>query len=87
MGRRAGGGSGKKEEILSAAQSCFLEHGFDGTSVRSIMKKAGGEIGLFYYYFQGKEEIFDRVLDRFFLPVIRRRPRALSIAGGVIPAG
>ncbi len=44
MGRRAGGGSGKKEEILSAAQSCFLEHGFDGTSVRSIMKKAGGEI-------------------------------------------
>lgn len=66
MGRRAGGGSGKKEEILSAAQSCFLEHGFDGTSVRSIMKKAGGEIGLFYYYFQGKEEIFDRVLDRFF---------------------
>ncbi|NCB32042.1 MAG: GNAT family N-acetyltransferase, partial [Clostridia bacterium] len=66
MGRKAAGETNKKEEILVAAQSCFLELGFDGTSVRAIMKKAGAEIGLFYYYFKNKDEAFERVLDRFF---------------------
>ena len=66
MGRKAGSETNKKEAILAAAQSCFLEQGFDGTSVRSIMKKADAEIGLFYYYFKNKDEASDRVLDCFF---------------------
>lgn len=66
MGRKVNDGTNRKEDILVAAQSCFLENGFDGTSVRSIMKQAGAEIGLFYYYFKNKDEAFDRVLDRFF---------------------
>ncbi len=66
MGRKVGGDTNKKEAILAAAQICFLERGFDGTSVRAIMKKAGAEIGLFYYYFKNKDDAFDRVLDRFF---------------------
>lgn len=66
MGRKAGSETNKREDILAAAQSCFLEQGFDGSSVRAIMKKAGAEIGLFYYYFKNKDEAFDRVLDRFF---------------------
>ena len=43
-----------------------MEQGFDGTSVRTIMKLAGAEIGLFYYYFKNKDDAFDQVLDRFF---------------------
>ena len=66
MGRKAGNETNKKETILAVAQSCFLEQGFDGTSVRAIMKKAGAEIGLFYYYFKNKDEAFDLVLNRFF---------------------
>ena len=66
MGRKAGMEGNKREDILAAAQDCFLEQGFDGTSVRTIMKQAGGEIGLFYYYFKNKDDAFDQVLDRFF---------------------
>lgn len=66
MGRKAGVETNKREDILRAAQSCFLEQGFDGTSVRTIMKQAGAEIGLFYYYFKSKDDAFDQVLDRFF---------------------
>ena len=50
MGRKAGMEGNKREEILAAAHNCFLEQGFDGTSVRTIMKQAGAEIGLFYDY-------------------------------------
>ena len=66
MGRKAGMETNKREDILAAAQKCFLEQGFDGTSVRMIMKLAGAEIGLFYYYFKNKDDAFDQVLDRFF---------------------
>lgn len=66
MTRKAATDGGKYENIINAAFECFFEKGFDGTSVRSIMKRAGGEIGLFYYYFDSKDHVFDKVLDRFF---------------------
>ncbi|MEA4815110.1 MAG: GNAT family N-acetyltransferase [Oscillospiraceae bacterium] len=66
MTRKAATDGGKYEDIVNAAYECFFEKGFDGTSVRSIMKRAGGEIGLFYYYFDSKDHVFDKVLDRFF---------------------
>ncbi|MBW7571897.1 GNAT family N-acetyltransferase [Caproiciproducens faecalis] len=66
MARKAATDGGKYNDIVSAAYECFFEKGYDGTSVRSIMTRAGGEIGLFYYYFDSKDDAFDRVLDRFF---------------------
>lgn len=57
---------GKKNEIAKAALELFFTKGFDGTSVRSIMNLAGGEVGLFYYYFDNKDAVFDTVLDLFF---------------------
>ena len=57
---------GKREEIISAALELIFENGYDATSVRSIQKKVGREVGLFYYYFKNKDELFDSVLDRFF---------------------
>ena len=57
---------GKRDEIARAALELFLKNGYDGTSVRSIMNQAGGEVGLFYYYFKNKDDVFDAVLDLFF---------------------
>lgn len=80
MARKAVTDGGKRDEIIAAAMECFFEKGYDGTTVRSIMKKAGGEIGLFYYYFDSKDEVFDRVLDRFFAGYEKEAAR---IAGSV----
>lgn len=66
MARKAAGDGGKREQIAAAALECFLKQGYDGTSVRAIMKKAGGEIGLFYYYFQSKDDVFEKALELFF---------------------
>ena len=57
---------GKRDEIAKAALELFLVNGYDGTSVRSIMNRAGAEVGLFYYYFKNKDDVFDAVLDLFF---------------------
>lgn len=57
---------GKRDEIIAAAAQLFFTEGFEQTSVRKILEKVGGEVGMFYHYFRSKEELFDVVADRFF---------------------
>ena len=57
---------GKRDEIINTAMKLFFENGYEGTSVRTIMDAVGGEIGMFYHYFKSKDELFDRVVERFF---------------------
>lgn len=66
MARKAVGDRGKKTDILKAATKCFLKNGYDGTSIREIMKEAGAEVGLFYYYFEGKDDVFHQALSNFY---------------------
>lgn len=58
---------GKKNEIIEAATKSFFIDGYEGTSIRGIMRDVGCEAGLFYYYFKSKDELFSAVLDSFFL--------------------
>ena len=65
MGRKPVLEGGKRDEIIAAALELFLEKGYEGTSVRMIQKKVGSEIGLFYYYFSSKDEVFDIAINRY----------------------
>lgn len=56
----------RKIEIVEVALELFLEKGYDGTSIRMIQKKVGKEVGLFYYYFASKDEVFEAAIDLFF---------------------
>ena len=57
---------GKKEVILTTALESFLENGYEGTSVRNISQKVGCEVGLIYYYFKTKEELFEQALEIYY---------------------
>lgn len=59
---------GTKNKIVEAATKLFFENGYDGTSVRSIVKSVDCEVGLFYYYYRSKDNLFSDVLDNFFVP-------------------
>ena len=59
---------GTKNKIIEVGSVMFFQNGFDGTSIRSIMREVGGEIGLFYYYYKTKDDLFTDVLDNFFEP-------------------
>ncbi len=45
--------------ILEVAQQEFLQKGFQGASLRNIVRQAGVTTGAFYGYFKSKEELFD----------------------------
>ena len=57
---------GKRDEIIKEAMILFFENGYEASSVRTIMSRVGGEIGMFYHYFKSKEELFDKVTESFF---------------------
>jgi AcrR family transcriptional regulator len=49
--------------LLDAARARFLREGVDGASLRSIAKDAETNIGMVYYYFPTKEDLFHAVVQ------------------------
>lgn len=59
---------GTKTRILEVGNRLFFSKGFDATGIREIMKEVGADVGVFYYYYKSKDELFDDVLANFFAP-------------------
>lgn len=55
-----------KREILNAAQELFLSKGYEETSISDIMDMAGGAKGMFYRFFESKEEVMHALGDQLF---------------------
>lgn len=52
-------------ELLDAAQQLFFERGYERTSVNDIISKIGVAKGTFYHYFKSKEDLLDKLVERF----------------------
>ena len=56
--------------ILHAALARFLFEGVDGASLRAIAKDAGTSIGMVYYYFPTKDDLFFAVVEEIYARVL-----------------
>lgn len=65
MGRVVKAPEERRRELIEIALRQFIENGYEKTSVRSILKEADGEIGMFYHYFKSKNEIYEAALNFF----------------------
>lgn len=70
-----------RERILEAALRCFSEQGFDGATTRAIAERAGANLGLIQYYFEGKERLWREAVARAFDELERGLARAVRDAG------
>jgi AcrR family transcriptional regulator len=52
--------------ILDAAEEEFSNHGFHGTRMVAIAKRAGVTHGLLHYYFDSKDRLYEEVVGRLF---------------------
>ena len=52
-----------RKAILQAGEKLFCELGYEGTSIRSIIKASGLSTGTFYNYYNTKEEVFEELVD------------------------
>ncbi len=70
--------SATKDKILDAAESLFMVHGFEATSLRSITAAASVNLAAVNYHFGSKEELFQAVLTRRLDPMNQRRVTLLA---------
>ena len=49
--------------LVNAARERFLFEGVDGASLRNIARDAGTNIGMVYYYFKTKDDLFIAVVE------------------------
>lgn len=75
MARKQMFAEGTRNHILKVATRLFFEKGFDGVSVRGLMKQVGADPGGFYYYFESKEALWEEVLQAFFAPYLKEADR------------
>jgi AcrR family transcriptional regulator len=57
--------------ILKAARSRFLSDGVDGASLRGIASDAGTSIGMVYYYFPTKDDLFFGVVEELYQKLLK----------------
>ena len=54
----------RKNEFLDTAMALFMQHGYEQTSVNTIIDTVGVSKGAFYHYFKSKEELLDQLAER-----------------------
>lgn len=70
--------SNTRQKILDAAEKLFARHGFESTSLRSIIASAGVNLAAIHYHFGSKEGLVRAVIERRFAPVNDERLRLLA---------
>ncbi len=56
--------------LLESALYLFAEKGYEGTSIREIIERAGVTRPVLYYYFVNKEDVFRRLVEPLFTELI-----------------
>jgi len=70
-----------RHRLIVSARARFLSEGVDGASLRQIAKEAGTNIGMVYYYFKTKDELFLAVVQDVYGDLLADMERSLSAAG------
>ncbi|MDD5057492.1 MAG: TetR/AcrR family transcriptional regulator [Sideroxydans sp.] len=69
-----------RERILDAAELMFMQHGYDGSSMRTVTSEAGVNLAAANYHFGSKEALMQAVLRRRLDVINQERMRLLDEA-------
>jgi AcrR family transcriptional regulator len=69
--------------IIAAARATFARSGVDGSSLREIAKRAKTSIGMIYYYFPTKDDLFHAVVEEVYGKLLTDLETILSSEGDV----
>jgi len=64
--------------IVRAARARFLESGVDGASLRTIASDAGTNVGMVFYYFPTKDDLFLAVIEDVYVKLLDDIAAALA---------
>lgn len=62
-----------EDAILDAASFHFAEYGFDGASLRAILRDADANSAAAHYHFGSKEAVYRAAIERYLVPLTKQR--------------
>src|SRR3546814_17552252 len=69
-----------QQEILQVAAECFMEQGFNATSIDDVARRMNATKGRIYHYYASKTDLFFEIhregMDRLFSAVLPARKTA-----------
>lgn len=65
-------------KFLNAAEEVFSQHGYEGTTIRAIAKRAHVNLGTLQHYWGSKRELFNDLFERRFRPLQQGHLRRLQ---------
>ena len=74
-------GAATRERLVATGRALFGEHGYEGTSIGSVLEQTGIARGALYHHFASKEALFDAVLERVTAEVANDAADAARKAG------
>ncbi len=74
-----------RPRIVHAARARFLAEGVDGASLRTIARDAATNVGMVFYYFPNKDDLFLAVVEEVYSQLLADLGRALDGGGPVRP--
>ena len=72
-----------RPRIVRAARGRFLAEGVDGASLRAIASDAGTNVGMVFYYFPTKDDLFLAVVEDVYAGLLDDLERALAGSASV----
>ena len=62
--RKVEQGQATRRGLIAIATRLFVAHGYQGTSIEAVLREADISRGALYHHFDGKEALFEAVLDQ-----------------------
>lgn len=59
-----------REHILETTYLLFMQNSFKAVTMKEIVEKTGLSKGAFYHYFTSKEQLFEEVVNHYFLALL-----------------
>ncbi|MDX8344575.1 TetR/AcrR family transcriptional regulator [Rossellomorea sp. YZS02] len=53
----------RRSNLLKAAREVFSEHGYENTTMKLVMERAGVSRGGLYQYFENKDDLFEALIE------------------------
>jgi AcrR family transcriptional regulator len=74
----------RRRQIRDCARKVFSHKGYHATTVADIIREAGVARGTFYRHFDGKRDVFEQLIDEFFVS-LELGIRRVDVSGGAPP--
>jgi len=82
MNRRIAQGEVTRRQLIDVATRLFAEQGYEDTSTEQVLREAGVSRGSLYHHFDGKDRLFEAVVEQLMTVVARHRDPVRILRAG-----